>query len=205
MPPPPAGAPRLSAVIPSNWTLPVVKTLPCPKTLIAVRLPESDPALGKTIARLLTGSIAYRFSLASTATELNPKSPYKRLWALIVPPQLLVVKLPGAGEQVPKALSAMMSPGHPEPSPAGTHPPAEPSGSRYIRSRVTLPPSATNRLPCASTARPVGCTKLAAVGEFELQLFEAKPPPQVPNTRCAVWLVSGESYSSTASRTASDM
>jgi hypothetical protein len=188
-----------------NWTLPVVKLPPCPKTLIAVRLPESDPALGNTIARLLTGSIAYRFSFASTATELNPSSPYNRLWALIVPPQLLLVKLPGEAEQVPKALSAMMSPGHPELSPAGVHPIAEPSGSRYIRSRVTLPPSATNRLPCASTARPVGCTRLASVGELELQLLAAKPPPQVPNTRCAVWLVSGESYSSTPSREASDM
>jgi hypothetical protein len=58
MPPNGTGAPRLSAVIPSNCGEPELKLPPCPKTAIAVRLPESDPAFGKTMARLLTGSIA---------------------------------------------------------------------------------------------------------------------------------------------------
>jgi len=58
-----------------------------------------------------------------------------------------------------------------------------------------LPPSATYRLPCASTARPVGSVKLSSL--VPLQLFAAKPPLQVPMARFAVWLVSGELYSNT--------
>lgn len=98
-------------------------------------------------------------------------------------------------------MSAMMSPGHPLPSPLGVHPPAEPSGSRYIRSREMVPPlpaSATNRLPCESTAMPVGAYRVASLVVLP-QLFEAKPPPQVPKARFAVWLVSGVVYSNTAS------
>lgn len=90
-----------------------------------------------------------------------------------MPEQLLAVKLPGEAVQVPKALSAIVSPGHPEPSPAGVHPIEEPSGSRYIRSRVIVPPdpaSATYRLPIASTARPVGAFKVASL--VVLQLFD---------------------------------
>src|ERR1700674_5756621 len=95
-----------------------------------------------------------------------------------------------------------MSPWHPEPSPLGTQPPVAPSGSRYIRSREMLPllaASVTNRLPSESTASPVGAVRLASLGVLG-QLFAPKPPLQVPNTRCAVWLVNGESYSNTASR-----
>ena len=55
-----------------------------------------------------------------------------------------------------------------------------------------------------STAMPVGAVRLMSLGVLE-QLFPPKPPPQVPNTRCAVWLVSGESYSNTASGKATDM
>src|SRR5271156_4306425 len=116
------------------------------------------------------------------------------------PPQLLAVKSPvpsAPAPQVPNTLSAAMSPAHPLPSVLGVHPIEEPSGSRYIRSRATLP-SATNRLPCESTATPVGSLRLVVLGVLG-QSFEAKPPPQLPNTRFAVWLVSGELYSNTAS------
>ena len=67
-----------------------------------------------------------------------------------------------------------------------------------------LAASVTNRLPCESTAMPVGAVRLMSLGVLG-QLFPPKPPPQVPNTRCAVWLVSGESYSNTASGKATDM
>jgi hypothetical protein len=83
-----------------------------------------------------------------------------------MPLQLLAVKLPGVGEHVPKALSAIVSPGHPEPSPLGVHPIAEPSGSKYIKSLEMVPPlpaSATNRFPCASTAMPVGALRVASL------------------------------------------
>lgn len=90
-----------------------------------------------------------------------------------MPEQLLAVKLPGDGEQVPKALSAMVSPGHPEPSPRGVHPIEDPSGSRYIRSREIVPPaaaSATYRLPIESTAMPLGPFRVASL--VVLQLFD---------------------------------
>jgi hypothetical protein len=51
---------------------------------------------------------------------------------------------------------------------------------------------------------PVGAVRLMSLGVLG-QLFAPKPPPQVPNTRCAVWLVSGVSYSNTASGKATDM
>ena len=123
---------------------------------------------------------------------------------LIVPPQSLAVKPP---PQVPKTLSALMSPGHPDPSLLVLQEPVDPSGSRYIRSRVGLA-SATYRLPCASTASPVGALRLAGVA-LPLQLFAAKSPPQVPKTRRAVVAVVsltfwGLSYSTTAAGSASE-
>jgi hypothetical protein len=104
----------------------------------------------------------------------------------------------------------MMSPGHPEPSLLAEHPPAEPSGSRYIRSREMLPPeaaSATYRLPIESTAMPLGPLRVASLVVLP-QLFDWKPPLQVPNARFAVWPVigvSGELYSNTAAGLVSEM
>jgi len=50
--------PRLSAAIPSYSGVPLVKLPPCPKTAIAERLPDNDPAFAKTSARLLLESLA---------------------------------------------------------------------------------------------------------------------------------------------------
>jgi len=180
MPPPPAGAPRLSAVMPSYCTKPLLKLPPWPRPRSpsdprqrpCVREHECTTVNGIHRVQIFVGIDRYRVKSEEPVVEALSADRSSATVSVKPPPQvpknLVRVYIAAASRAVTVGRT--------------THRRAERIEVHQEARRIAV----RHKQIALRVHRDAGrLVKTRRVGELVLQLFITKPPPQVPNTRCA--------------------